>query len=473
MTSDPALELLGIEKRFGSVMALGGADFVLGRGEVHGLLGENGAGKSTLMHVAFGLVQPDRGLLRVAGREVRLRGPRMAKTLGIGMVHQHFTSIVGLSVRENLWLAAGRLGSAAGAPPAESTESAGGRFRAKLWEGLDPGRLVEELSVGAKQRLELLQAMATGAEILLLDEPTAVLAPSETEVLLALLREFAASGGSVVFITHKLDEVLGVADRVTVMRRGKVTWTGAAADQTRQSLTRAMVGDAAALPARQKRGEAGRVVIKTASIEVRAGEMIGVAAVEGNGQRQLLRSLAGLVSGSEPATMTGSVAFIPEDRTTEGLAPGFTLTENLVLGLPSDPRWSRGVWLDWNVARGRTLEMIAEYGIRTGGPDSLVRTMSGGNQQKLVIARAVESAAAVVVAENPTRGLDVQATADVHERLRALTQTGTAVLVYSADLDEVLELADRVVVMYRGRVRQVPQGTSRSEIGAMMIGGWD
>jgi simple sugar transport system ATP-binding protein len=468
--TDPALELRGITKRFGSVVALNGAEFVLQQGEVHGLLGENGAGKSTLMHVAYGLVRPDRGTIRVNGQDVAIGSPRDARRLSIGMVHQHFTSIPTLTVRENLWLAAGRYGSPKGGAPPAATNS----LAAKLWEGLDPRARVESLPVAAKQRLEILQALATDARILLLDEPTAVLTPAEIEELLALLRSFAAEGGAVVIITHKLDEILSAAARVTVLRRGATVLSGATAGETRESLARSMIGDEGAAPLDRRASVAqppvATTLVKVRGLEARAGEVVGIAAVEGNGQRPLLRSIAGLEPLAPDGIAEGPVAFIPEDRSTEGLIPSFGLAENLVLGLPADPRWRDGQWLRWKPALARTEELIAEFRIRAAGASVPARTLSGGNQQKLVFARAVESRPRVVVAENPTRGLDVQATAFVHERLRRLAKEGAAVIVYSTDLDEVMAVADRVFVVRANVVTEAPSGADRRRIGAMMLG---
>lgn len=463
----PVLELSQIRKRFGSAMALAGADFILARGEVHGLLGENGAGKSTLMHVAFGLFQPDAGEIKVRDRVVSLRDPAAAKRLGIGMVHQHFTSVPALTVEENLWLAAGRHGAAIGNPRgAGSADTAIGRLRRRLWEGLDPAARAEDLPVGAKQRLEILQALASDAEILLLDEPTAVLAPAEVTELLGLLGEFARGGGSVVFITHKLDEAFAAVSRVTVLRRGQVTYSGAIDECTPAGLARAMVGDAAAdqlvllgVPIEARELGDGPVVGSANGLEAREGEIVGLAAVEGNGQRELLRALLG-----------PSVAFVPEDRTTEGLIGGFSLTENLVLGLSRDPRWATGAWIDWPAARRRMAELLGQFGIRASGADAPARSLSGGNQQKVVLARAFEAKPRLLVAENPTRGLDIHATAFVHEQLRAYARGGGSVVFYSTDLDEVLSLANRVVVMVRGAVVPVPAGASRRRVGAMMLG---
>jgi simple sugar transport system ATP-binding protein len=431
------------------------------------------------MHVAFGLVRPDQGSILVDGSPVTMTTPGDAKARGIGMVHQHFTSIEALTVQESLWLAAGRSGHPSGGPPLPGPGvTAGDRLRSRLWEGLRPTSKVAQLAVGAKQRLELLQALATGADVLLLDEPTAVLAPAEVDGLLELLREFAAGGGSVVFITHKLNEVVAAVDRVTVLRRGRVTWSGAARGRTTADLATAMVGGDEGRagfrpPLRIASRGPTRVRARDGDLEVRSGEVVGIAAVEGNGQRELLRSLAGLLARESGMVVADPVAFIPEDRTTEGLVPTFTLTENLVLGLPDDPRWSRGPWVQWDAVERRMDALIEEFGIRAAGPKALTRTLSGGNQQKLLLARVVEGNPAVVIAENPTRGLDFQATLEVHDRLRGLARNGAAVVVYSTDLDEVLELADRVLVMYRGAVVPVPSAAepSRATVGSLMLGG--
>jgi simple sugar transport system ATP-binding protein len=411
------------------------------------------------------------------------------------MVHQHFTSVPAFTVRENLWLAAGRYGVNQGDPGGVSVTPAGRAnagerpalevslelLRQQLWAGLDPDARVENLTVGAKQRLEILQSLATGATILLLDEPTAVLAPSEVAELLRLMRDFAAAGGSVVFITHKLGEVIAAVDQVTVLRHGRVTLTGPVRGESGASLTGAMIGEnptseapsmvgRSVTPPGASPGGAAPVVVASDGLMVRAREIVGVAAVEGNGQRELLRAVAGVIE--RPATMTVAepVAFIPEDRTTEGLIPSFSIAENLVLGLSRDERWSAGPWVRWPAAVARAKELIAEFDVRASGPAAPIRSLSGGNQQKVVFARALEGRPAVLVAENPTRGLDVQATAFVHERIRLAAAAGAGVLLYSADLDEVLELATRVLVMYRGTVRAVASGAGRETIGAMMVG---
>ncbi|MEO8450453.1 MAG: ABC transporter ATP-binding protein [Gemmatimonadota bacterium] len=465
----PILELSGIRKRFGSAEALNGVDFSLARGEVHALLGENGAGKSTLMHIAYGMLTPDAGSIRVGGSGVRFRSPRQAIALGIGMVHQHFTTVGPMTVEENLWLAAGRRA------PWTAGRVAG---LERLYEGISPTARVEELSVAVKQRLEIVKALAADARVLLLDEPTAVLAPPEVDDLLTVLRIFAEQGGAVALITHKLREVFAAADRVTVLRQGAVTLRGLRQDLTEEGLARAMIG-ADPLervvgdepPRRGRSGSADEpgILVRGPGFAIRGGEVVGLAAVEGNGQRAWLRVIAGVEPGSG-VKVTGPVAFIPEDRTTEGLIPAFSLTENVALGLRDDPRWARGPWLYWPAVSSRTAELIAGFDIRASGPDAPASSLSGGNQQKLVFARALELRPRVLVAENPTRGLDVHATAEVHRRLRETAREGSAVVLYSADLDEVLTLADRVFVMYRGVVQEARAGASRDEIGRMMLG---
>jgi len=474
MSGAPALALSGISKFYGSVQALRGADFVLAPGEVHALLGENGAGKSTLMHIAYGMTRPDGGTIRIRGRETVLRSPRDAQALGLGMVHQHFTSIGALTVAENIGLARGPRGGKTG----RREDGMAGEVLSGLMEGLDPDAKVDGLSVALRQRLEIVKALGTGASILLLDEPSAVLAPSEVEELLALMRGFAEAGGSVALITHKLPEVFAAADRVTVLRHGVVTLTGSVAGQTEASLAEAMIGKGTGRredgkTASREDGKAGgwdgSPVVRIGSIDIRAGELVGIAAVEGNGQRELLRAIAGLAS-MPGVSASAPVAFIPEDRTTEGLIPELSIAENVVLGSSEDPRWARGVWLDWRAARAYAEELIRSFGIVATGPDTPAATLSGGNQQKVVLARALSRRPRVLVAENPTRGLDIRATGEVHERLREAARAGMAVIVYSTDLDEVLELAERVLVIHQARVSEAPPGAGRRLVGDMMLG---
>jgi simple sugar transport system ATP-binding protein len=499
--------LIGIEKRFGPVHALRGADFVLAPGEVHALLGENGAGKTTLMHVAAGLLAPDAGAVEVDGRPVALRSPRDARRLGIGMVHQHSTAVPSLTVAENVALAAGW--------PARPRERAA-RFRELVERtglALEADGYAGRLSVALKQRLEILKALAARATVLLLDEPTAVLAPPEVGDLFRLVRAHRDAGGAVVLITHKLDEALAVADRVTVLRRGAVTAHGPASTFSPGSLAAAMLGSTAVVGAaigtgaNAAGGTAGGaaadasipastdaptpapvvvraehldlprltgwgVAIRGGALQVRAGEIVGVAAVEGSGELELLRAVAGLLTPLRGRLDVASpVGHVPGDRTTEGLIPEFTLAENLVLGLGESAPWVRRGRIRWRQARRRAAELVERFGIRAPGPDARAAALSGGNQQKLVVARALERGPRVLVAEHPTRGLDVGAAAAVHERLRAAAAAGAAVLLHAGDLDELLALATRVVVVAGGAILDPPAGATRGEIGELMLRG--
>jgi ABC-type uncharacterized transport system ATPase subunit len=483
--SEPALELRDVAKRFGPVQALRGADFTVGAGEVHALLGENGAGKSTLMHLAYGLIRPDAGIMRVRSRPGWPRSPRQARELGIGMVHQHFTSIPALTVAENIALAAGW-----GVRP--------GRLRKRVDQlmertelPLDPTKRARDLGVALKQRLEILKALATDATILLLDEPTAALAPAEADELLRLTRRLAAAGGSIVLITHKLEEALRIADRVTVLRSGRVTLTGPATEQTAGSLATAMIGSADAMPGPAAsatevrdgpvlvrcvgldlaREDGPGLALRDGNLTVAAGEVVGIAAVEGNGARELLRAIAGLLPPLRGRLeVEQPVAFIPEDRTTEGLIGDLDLTHNVVLGLGRQAPWVSGPRLDWAAARAQAARLIEQFAIRAPGPDVAASALSGGNQQKLVIGRALELGPRVVVAENPTRGLDVHATRAVWERLHDAARSGVAVIVYSTDLDEVLDHAARIVAVAKGQVTAAPPAAGRAEVGALMLG---
>jgi simple sugar transport system ATP-binding protein len=478
----------GVIKRFGSVQALRGADFTLAPGELHALLGENGAGKTTLMHVAFGLVRPDAGEIVVGGVPRAVGSPRVARRLGIGMVHQHFTSVPALTVAENVALAAGW--PVAPGALRDRVRAVAERFGLPL----DPDARAGSLSVAVKQRLEIVKALASDARILLLDEPTAVLAPGEADELLRVVRGFTQAGGSAVLITHKLDEALDTADRVTVLRQGAVVFSGPVAGQTAASLAAAMVGDAtprdgareaspiepagdAPVLVRLDELEVPResgygIAVRRATLSIQAGEIVGVAAVEGNGQRELLRAVAGRLQPLRGRReVAGPVAFIPEDRTTEGLIPSLTLTENVVLGSRHDDPWIRRGRVDWKVARAHTASLLREFGVSASGPDAPAATLSGGNQQKVVVGRELARQPRVVVAENPTRGLDLRATQAIHGRLREAAATGAAVLVYSSDLDEVLALAGRLLVASRGVISPVPAGASRARIGELMVTG--
>ena len=474
MTS-AALALENIARRFASVLALDDASLVARDGTVHALLGENGAGKTTLMRIAFGLVRPDAGTIRVHGNPVHLASPAAAIALGIGMVHQHFSSIPALTVAENVAL---------GGHGAYRVE----RVRARVREigdlvgfALDPDARAGDLSVGAQQRLEIVKALARGAHTLILDEPTAVLAPREADDLLAMLRRFADSGGTVVLITHKLPEALAVADDVTVLRHGRSVLSEPVANVDRITLAKAMIGGPPPAELRHERTEPGQVVLSArdlgvrdargvmrargVNLDVRAGEVLGVAGVDGAGQHELLLCLAGRL----PATMgrvetAPTVGFVPEDRHRDALILDFDIAENLALRGAGSARGR----LAWPRVRARGAAILTEYDVRAPSIDTMVGALSGGNQQKLVLARELESKPLVVIVENPTRGLDIAATAAVHARLLAARDSGAAVLMYSSDLDEVIALADRLVVMFEGRALDV--ALDRDAAGRAMLG---
>jgi simple sugar transport system ATP-binding protein len=478
--------LTRISKRLGNTVALNNVSFDVASGQVHALLGENGAGKSTLMHIAYGMSRPDAGTITASSADgvvtttPGFSSPRVARAAGIGMVHQHFTSIPALTVSENIALTAGW------AETGRAAERRSEEIARRLGLPLPVAAYVESLSIQLRQRLEIVKALAADATILLLDEPTAVLAPREVDELLRFVRAFAHGGGAVVLITHKLDEVIRVADRVTVLRRGEVTLSDVMAGQTAQSLSRAMIGIELPLPARAhaetgvvlvrarqlslRRADrgAGETEIRNADFEARAGEIIGVAAIDGNGQRELLRGIAGVdgvVVAAGTLDVTGPVAFIPEDRTTEGLIPAFTLAENFLLGTLA----RSAHWLDWGAIRARTGDLLRANDVRAPGPDVTAATLSGGNQQRFVFARAMVGAPRVIVAEDPIRGLDVQAAQAIHEQLRDAARNGAAVILHASDLDEVLALADRLIVVARGQVRPLSRDTPREIVGDAML----
>ena len=479
-----ALELRAIEKRFGPVHALRGADFLLARGEVHALLGENGAGKTTLMNIAAGLLRPDAGSIEVRGMPRAFHSPRAARVLGIGVVHQHFTAIPALSVAENVALAAGWSVSGPRVLRARVVDLAD-----RTGLALDPDADTATLPVGARQRLEILKALAADATILLLDEPTAVLTPREADELLGRLRDFAAGGGSAVLITHKLDEALAAADRITVLRNGRVVHSAPALGAPAAGLAAAMLGgspdrgsprEPAALRGDQTmilaqdltlpREDGRGTAVRGDNLQVRAGEVVGIVGVEGSGQRELLRALAGLLRPARGTlTVARPTAFIPEDRTTEGLIPELTVAENVALGMGASAPWVRRGRMDWRAVRRRTAHLVSRFNIRAAGVDVPAATLSGGNQQKLVVGCALERAPRVVVAENPTRGLDVSAAASVWMELRRAANADAAIVAWSSDLDEILRYADRVLVVARGAIHDAPDGADRDAIGAMML----
>ena len=471
----PALELRGVVKRFGAVIALNEVNLTVERGRVHALLGENGAGKSTLMRVAYGLTAPEAGGVRLFGQERTGLTVRDAVRAGVGMVHQHMSLVPSLTVAENLVL------GGEGLFRREAAEDLLHRVGESSGLSVRRDARARDLSIVEQQRLEILKALARDARLLILDEPTAVLAPSEVDDLLRWIRVFAAGGGSVVLVTHKLREALAVADDVTVLKRGRTVFEGRANASTEQSLTRAifpesngeerasaapMAGDAVVVVDALNVADAGGVPrIRRASFQLHRHEIIGIAAVEASGHRHLLMALA----GRQPITggtlqLPQRVALIPADRGRDALIPEFTLTENLAL---HELTARRGL-MPWRSLTQRTNEILKRFDVVASSASAPARTLSGGNQQRLLVGRELEHDVDLVVADNPTRGLDIRATDFVRERLREAAARGAAVVVHSSDLDEVLALASRVLVVFGGHVSEV--AVDRGVVGRAMLG---
>jgi simple sugar transport system ATP-binding protein len=474
-----ALRLTDVTKRFGDVVANDRVSLTVERGEVHALLGENGAGKSTLMNVVFGLLHPDAGTIEVGGRPVRIRSPREALDLRVGMVHQHFKLVPDMTVAENVALSRGGLGLAPlglGEVRARSAELAE-RFGLRV----DPDRRVEDLSVGEQQRVEILKLLFRGADILILDEPTAVLAPPEWAELAGILRGLAAEGRAIVFISHKLDEIFDIATRCTVLRDGRVVGTRLVAETSKPELARLMVGREVALRVERERldpGPAvlevrgltvrrdGRAAVSDVSFAVHAGEVLGVAGVDGNGQAELVDALTGVAEHTagevrllgRPLALGRSTArdarigVIPEDRHRTGVALDLSVADNLMLkAFDRAPFARRGV-RHHQRAQEHCRRLVAEFDIRTPSLQLPLRQLSGGNQQKVVLARELDGGPELLIAAQPTRGLDVGAMEFAYARLAEFKRAGGATLLISTELEEVMSLADRIAVMVGGRI---------------------
>jgi ABC-type uncharacterized transport system ATPase subunit len=469
----PALELRGVMKRFGQTQALDGVDVVVAAGQVHALLGENGAGKSTAMRVAYGLAAPDAGEVRIFGKPTSSHAVPAAIAAGLGMVHQHLSLVPTLTAAESLVLGGSGLFDRADAERRLRAVSEASGLE------VDPAALVSDLSIVEQQRLEILKALARDARILILDEPTAVLAPLEADELLHWLRRFADNGGSVVLVTHKLREAMAIADVVTVLRRGRVVLNTLASATSETELAHAMFPDAPAYSSGDRstpgavvarlvdanvRGTRGLAIGNT-SLELRRGEIVGIAAIEGSGHRELLAALAGLAS-TERGTieLPSRIALIPANRTRDAVVTDFTLTENVALHRLAE---RRGL-MPWRAIGDATTRLIGQFNIAAPSAGVSLRSLSGGNQQRLVVARELENDVDLLVADNPTRGLDLRASAFVHDQLRLAAARGAAVVIHSSDLDEVLALATRVVVVFHGQVNAVP--LDREVISRAMVG---
>jgi general nucleoside transport system ATP-binding protein len=498
---DLALELRGITKRFGSLVANDAIDLELRRGEIHALLGENGAGKSTLMNVLYGLLQPDEGEIRLNGEPVRIDSARRAIGLGIGMVHQHFMLVPVMTVAENLVL-----GTEQHNGPLLDYKAAAARTRElseRFGLAVRPDAKVQDLGVGAQQRVEILRALFRGAKVLVLDEPTAVLTAQESQDLFGVLRTLKGEGTSIVFISHKLNEVLDVSDRVTVLRRGKKIDTVETEGSTERSLASLMVGREVLLQVEKPEHKAGEPLLQVRdlhvaddrglpavrglSLEVRAGEIVGLAGVDANGQSELIEAIVGLraptagqviLDGEDLAgrstreILDAGVGHIAEDRHRRGLVLQFDLAENIGLREYRKPGVSRFGWLSPRKLAERARGLLREYDVRGGDPDTLASSLSGGNQQKAVIARELSSDPKLLIAAQPTRGLDVGAIEFVHRRLVEERDAGRAILLVSLELEEIRSLSDRALVIYEGEiVAELDPSSSEEDFGVAMTGG--
>ncbi|HEX8510185.1 MAG TPA: ABC transporter ATP-binding protein [Propionibacteriaceae bacterium] len=493
------LQLRGITKRFGALVANDGIDLDISPGEIHCLLGENGAGKSTLMNVIYGLLPPDEGQLLIDGVPRTFGNPKEAIAAGIGMVHQHFMLVDVFTVAENLALGREQgLGLLNMRRARKVVDDLSDRYRLAV----SPDALVQDLPVGVQQRVEILKALANDAKYLIFDEPTAVLTPQEIDELIEVMRSLRDEGRAIVFITHKLREVRAIADRITVIRRGKVVGSASPTD-SEAKLAELMVGRAVQLqvskppatasaePRLSVRGltvasPQGTVVVDGLDLDVFGGEILCVAGVQGNGQTELAEALLGVTPISagtvtldgRPITDLGprqtidaGVGFVPEDRQHDGFVGSFSVAENLVLNRFDEPPFAKGLSLDLATMNENANAMVREFDIRTQSTDNPVSSLSGGNQQKVVLARELSRPLTALIASQPTRGVDVGAVEFLHARLVQERERGTAVMIVSTELDEVTSLADRIAVMYRGRlVGVVGPDTSRESLGLMMAG---
>ncbi len=496
------LEMRGITKRFSGFVANDAVSIDLREGEVHALLGENGAGKSTLMNVLYGLYRPDEGEILIKGSPVELGSPRASIDRGVGMVHQHFMLIPVMTVAENIVLAV--------EPTHRKVLLDEGAAEERVREiseryGLvvDPHALIEDITVGQQQRVEILKALYRGAEILVLDEPTAVLTPQEAQELFAIIRSLTAQGKSVIFITHKLNEVLEIADRITVLRRGKMVATLETEGATEESLARLMVGRDVLLRVEKEPAKTGEPLleveglhafdsrgiekVRDVSFDVRAGEIVGIAGIDGNGQTELIDALSGLLPVSAGTVRLdgrdvtdrsaldhyhAGLGHVPEDRQRRGLVLEFSIAENLALHDYRSAPDSRFGWLFPRRLAERAARLVPEFDVRGGGPQSAAGGLSGGNQQKVVLAREIDRNPRVLIAAQPTRGLDVGAIEFVHRRLIEERDEGRGILLVSLELEEILSLSDRILVFYEGEiVGELPPTATEEELGILMTGG--
>ncbi|MBN3522926.1 ABC transporter ATP-binding protein [Paenibacillus apiarius] len=495
------LELKGITKRFPGIVANDQISLQLRKGEIHALLGENGAGKSTLMNIVFGLYQPDEGTIELGGQPIVMNGPNKAIECGIGMVHQHFKLVPPFTVTENIILGMEpKRGFGTDLKGAASRISA---LSAQYGLNVNPEAKIESISVGMQQRVEIMKTLYRGAEIIIFDEPTAVLTPQEITELLQIMKRLVNEGKSILLITHKLKEIMDVADRCTIIRRGKMIETVTVADSNQETLAEKMVGHRVQFktdkgPANPQEAlldiadlvvsaENGQRAVDGISLSIRAGEIVGIAGVDGNGQAELVEAITGMrpvesgsirlegrdvTHGSPRAASEAGISYIPQDRHKHGLVLDFDVSENAVLKSYYEDRFNHKGLLDRQAIASVAERYVEQFDIRTPGIHTPVRSMSGGNQQKVIIAREIAREPKLLVAAQPTRGLDVGAIEFVHKQLIAERDKGKAVLLVSFELDEIINVSDRILVMFNGRIvgETTPETTSDQELGLLMAG---
>ena len=501
--NDYVIEMLGITKEFPGIIANDDITLRLKKGEIHALLGENGAGKSTLMSVLFGLYTPEKGEIRKNGERVEIKNPNDATALGIGMVHQHFKLVEVFSVLDNIIL--GSEDTKFGFLQKKKAREKVLALSEKYGLNVDPDAIIEDVTVGMQQRVEILKMLYRDNEILIFDEPTAVLTPQEITELMEIMRGLAKEGKSILFITHKLNEIMAVADTCTVLRKGKCVGTVDIKDATKESLSEMMVGRNVKFTVDKSEATPGKEIFKVenlcvkskihkkdavhdVSFSVRAGEIVCIAGIDGNGQTELIQAITGLdkvesgkiyLCGEDVTEKsvryknTHGISHIPEDRHKHGLVLDYTLEQNIVLQRYFEPEFQRGGFIKNKEVRAYADKLISEYDVRSGqGAVTVVRSMSGGNQQKAIVARESERAHKLLIAVQPTRGLDVGAIEFIHERLVKLRDEGSAVLLVSLELDEVMNLSDRILVLYEGEIvgQLNPKETTVSELGLYMSG---
>ena len=495
-----SLELKGITKSFGALVANDGIDLSVNRGEIHAILGENGAGKSTLMNIVYGLLQPDSGEIRVDGKVVTIHEPSDALAFGIGMVHQHFMLIPVFTVLENIVLgheSTSKIGKLKLSEAREKLLALAADFGFEI----DPDAYIENLPVGVQQRVEILKALIYDAKVLILDEPTAVLTPQETDELIEVMKRLRSQGTSIIFISHKLREVKAVSDRITVIRRGKVV-ASADPSSSQEELASLMVGRPVNLMPDKKRPNpgapilevkdlvvldpSGRPLVSDVSFTVHAGEVLAIAGVQGNGQSELAEAVVNLqahirgsielggvqlIGKSVHDSLHEGIAYVPESRELDGLIGSFSIAENLILDTHREAPYAKGITLSPKAVATRAEVQVKEFDIRAQSIQDPVTSLSGGNKQKVVLARELSRPVKLLVASQPTRGLDVGSIEFVHERILAERDAGRAVLLFSTELDEVTALADRIAVMYAGKILAIVDATvSREELGLLMAG---